>query len=349
LFNADPQHPDFFPYTTEAFNALANNPDNVYYVAPIEEGGTYKISGYRGTVRKVDFQIGAGAFIPRGDPKGEGLGTTLANHILEEDVHIRKDGYFEVILSKERPAGYKGDWWKLGPRASYVLVRQTSYDWLHELDGRFVIDRLDNAAVRPRPSVDELDANLKQVAVWTEQTVKFSANFAKSIREQQGVNKIEYKDLTRDYSAITTQKYAYGGFDLEPDEALLVEVQMPKQACRYWSIHLIDDFAYILDWMNRQTNINGYTAKIDKDGKFRAVISAQDPGVPNWLDTAGYKTGASEVRWEKCSSWPDHKVTKIKTADARKYLPADTPVVSSDAREAAIRLRRAGAQMRRRW
>ena len=39
LVNTDPKHPDFFPYTTQAFNAFSNNPDNDYYVVPIEDSG----------------------------------------------------------------------------------------------------------------------------------------------------------------------------------------------------------------------------------------------------------------------------------------------------------------------
>ena len=347
LLNADAQHPDFFPYTTQAYNALANNPDDDYYVTPIEDSGVYKISGYRGTVKKVDFQIGAGLFIPRGMIDGFYLGKNLGNFNLKDDVHLKKDGSFEVILSRERPTGYKGDWWKMGEGASNILVRQISYDWLHEVDARLAIERLDTPAVKPRPSAEQLDANLKQIAVWTEQTVTASATFIKGIRSQQGVNNIAYKDLSL-YAGKRSQRYAYGGFDLKPDEALIIEAKVPQQ-CDYWSIHLVDDFGFILDWMNRQTSLNGFTAKVDKDGVFRVVVSAQDPGVPNWLDNAGYKTGAIQVRWEKCNEYPTHTTRLVNIADLRKFLPAETPAVTPEARDASIRLRRKGAQMRKRW
>jgi hypothetical protein len=41
----------------------------------------------------------------------------------------------------------------------------------------------------------------------------------------------------------------------------------------------------------RLSSTNGHYAKISSDGKFRAVISLEDPGVPNWLDPAGFKQG----------------------------------------------------------
>jgi hypothetical protein len=147
---------------------------------------------------------------------------------------------------------------------------------------------------------------------------------------------------------LTTQKFARGFFDINPGEALIYETEVPKK-CGYWSIELTDMLWSAIDYMNRQSSLNGYTAKLDKDGKFRAVISATDPGVPNWLDTAAYAKGTIVGRWTDCSSTPTPTVTKVRLADVRKYLPADTLVVTAEARDAEIRLRREGAQLRRRW
>ena len=112
---------------------------------------------------------------------------------------------------------------------------------------------------------------------------------------------------------------------------------------------MTDELTNTLDWNNHQSTLNGFSAKRDKDGKFRAVISARDPGVPNWLDVADYQRGMIIGRWKECSSYPEPQITKIKVADVRKYLPADTPVVSAEARDASIRERRKAVQLRRRW
>ena len=347
LLNGDGRHPDFFPYTTQAYNAFANNPDDDYYVTPVDDDGVYRITGFRGTVKTIDFQVGSGSFVPRGVVDDQYLGRSLGNFDLDHDVKLDADGGFEVILSPTRPAGHEGDWWQLKPGASYIMVRQISYDWLREVDGRLAIERLDTPAVKPRPSAETLAANLRQIAVWAESTVRTSADLVTGIRRDQGINKINYKDLSQ-YAGHLTQRYAYGGFDLAPDEALIIEAKVPAQ-CHYWSIHLIDDLSFIVDWMHRQTSINGFTARIDKDGYFRVVVSARDPGVANWLDTANYKTGGIQIRWEKCDTWPEHKAQLVKVAQVREYLPADTALVTPEERDAAIRLRRRGAQMRKRW
>jgi hypothetical protein len=103
------------------------------------------------------------------------------------------------------------------------------------------------------------------------------------------------------------------------------------------------------EYVQRQSSLNGHQARVDDDGCFRAVISIRDPGVPNWLDTAGYRQGTMIGRWFGCSSHPEPTLRKVKLDAIRTYLPTSTPVVSADDRRAALRARRIGAQLRRRW
>lgn len=345
LLHADPRHPDFWPLYNPAFRVQASNPDIVYHVTPVDDAGTYKISGFRGTVRRVSFTIGTGTLYTRGTMDGGAI-NALAEYDLD-DLSLDEDGSFEVVLSPEQPKDYQGDWWKLGAGATHIMVRQFSYDWLGEVNARLAIERLDLPAIKPRPGVETLIKNMTDLARWTEGSVQVSIGFFKMVRNKIGFNRVGYTDNT-DWAPVVNQRYAYGGFDLAQDEALIVEAMAPH--CRYWSIQLTDDFGVNLDWINRQTSLNGHTARVDEDGVFRAVISARDPGVPNWLDNAGYRTGAIQVRWEYCDKWPEEHITnKVKVAEVRDYLPAGTPRISSEQRDVAIRVRRKGAQMRRRW
>jgi Protein of unknown function (DUF1214) len=347
LLYQDPNYPDFWPVYNQAFNFGFPNPDDAYYMTVVDDAGVYKISGFRGTVRILDFQIGSNMMQPygMGPLTAAELSAPVADYDIDQGVHFGKGGAFEVILSPVRPPGYKGDWWKLEPKATFILVRQRAYDWLHELDGRLAIERLDKPAIKPRPNAQEIEQKLQQTSAWIENWTKFTLNFGVGMRARGLVNKIENIGQR---AGLNKQNYIMGMFDIGPDEALILETEIPKR-CHYWSFQLTDEMMSAVDPMNRQTNLNGYTAKLDKDGKFRAVISAQDPGVPNWLDTAGYARGAIVGRWWDCSSTPQPLVTKIKVAQVRQSLPAATPVVTAAQRDAAIRLRRTGAQLRRRW
>ena len=340
----DPEHPDFVPFTGQLLNLLGPNPDNVYYMAPLQDEGIYKVSGFRGSVHTVVFQLAGGNFVPRGD--GKILGTTYANYDID-NLHIAKNGAFEVILSHERPKGWKGDWWPLPPQSTSLVVRQIAYDWVNEVDGRLAIERLDRPAIKPRPSPEQIATNLKQLAIWTENYVANSNRIVKFFAQKAATNAVSFIDFGDD-GGMPSQKYLEGMFDLQADEALILETEVPKQ-CEYWSFQLTDERWTSYDWVNRLISINGFQAKRDKDGKFRAVISKQDPGVPNWLDTGGLQRGVIQGRWKKCNSAPMPVATKVKVADVRKYLPADTPIVTAEARDAEIRLRRKAVQMRKRW
>jgi uncharacterized protein YdbL (DUF1318 family) len=345
MFLGDPQHPDFWPLFNQAYSIGSANPDDAYYLAPLDGKGVYKISGYRGSVRLIDFQIGSGGFYPYG--KGP-MAPTFANYDADDLQVDKKTGEFSVILSSERPQGYKGDWWRIDPRTTYVMVRQIAYDWLQEVDGRFGIERLDTPPIKPRLSAEEIDANLHQIAVAAEQWIRLPTGRLVSYIGDGLINKVAVRDLSKSGGFTTKQFYVEGLIDIKADEALIYETTVPKK-CRYWNIVTNDNLWNAVDYTNRQTNLNGYTARIDKDGKFRAVISSADPGVPNWLDTAGYSRGSLFGRWLQCDSTPTPTITKVKFADIRKYLPADTPVVSAEARDTSLRLRRHGAQLRKRW
>ena len=43
-------------------------------------------------------------------------------------------------------------------------------------------------------------------------------------------------------------------------------------------------------------SLNGHQASIDEDGMLRVVIAHEDPGIANWLDTAGHSAGPIILR-----------------------------------------------------
>jgi len=342
---ADPRYPDFWPMYSSAYNSQAPNPDNSHYLTPIDDDGVYRISGFRGTVKRVSFSIGTGTLYTRGTMEGGAI-RSLGEYDLD-DLTLGEDGAFEVLLSRERPPESGGNWWQLGAGATNILVRQTSYDWINEIDARIAIERLDGPTARPRRTEQELAAALQNMADYTEGSVRVTALYFSTIRQKFGFNRLGYIDNT-EWAPVVTQRYAYGAFKLREDEALLIECQLPAR-CRYWSIHLTEDLGATLDYINRQTSLNGFTAHAGEDRIFRVVISAQDPGVPNWLDTTGLSTGVIQSRWEGCDAWPEFSTRLIKLADVRAEVPPDTPLIDAEQRESAIRRRRKGAQMRKRW
>jgi hypothetical protein len=148
--------------------------------------------------------------------------------------------------------------------------------------------------------------------------------------------------------ALVKQVYLPAFFQLEDDEALILETAIPK-VCKYWNFQLNDPLFNAIEYVYRASSTNGAMARLDSDGKFRAVISLVDPGVPNWLDPAGFREGGIYGRWYAADSCPTPTITRMKLAELREHLPEDTPMVSAQQRAEELRRRVRACQRRRRW
>jgi len=79
---------------------------------------------------------------------------------------------------------------------------------------------------------------------------------------------------------------------------------------------------------------------IDPDGKVRFVLSARDPGVANWLDTAGHSNGAMLLRCVRTETAPVPSTRVIKIDDVASALPAETTLTSAEERAQVVASRR---------
>ena len=334
----DVGHPEFVPHLNNVFNLAATVPDYMYQTALVNGAGTYRVSGFRGTSRFVDIDVFGGHHATGG------VAHSVANVTLD-DLELDDKGYFSMILSAERPPGYEGDWLKLGETASMLLVRHAACDWRNEIDARLAIERLDTPAQRPRMQPGEIAVRLSNLASWTERVVLKWLDHVDNRRRQGIVNRLERLS----YAAGAAGQTMFDGlFTIAPDEALIVESDLPKSS-RYWSVLLTDDQLMTIDWVNRQSSLNDLQAMVDADGRLRVVVCARDPGIPNWLDTAGYANGTIQLRWNQPSDSPEPTTKLVPWTQIKDYLHADTPLVSPQQRDASLRKRREGAQLRRKW
>ncbi len=148
----------------------------------------------------------------------------------------------------------------------------------------------------------------------------------------------------------STNIYAGGVYELEPDEALVVESRIPEPP-QYTGFHLSNLWGESHDFANHQSSLNGFQAETDEDGALRFVIAHRDPGVPNWLDTTGQREGYMSPRWSYSEQpppdrWPTIRATKVTFDEIDKHLPRSTRTVSLAERAAAIQIRQQHVQRR---
>jgi len=337
---ADADYPEFVPTLGSFLNLAAPVPDFMYKGTPIRGDGIYRVWGNRGTSSFVDLNVNSGYWT-------QVSGRREVAYNLDEDVTLSPTGDFEVILSNERPAGHTGDWWWLPPNGQRLMARRAASDWLNEIDARLAVERLDIPARRPRRSPEDIAQRMAALPQWVENGVTLWLKHVQAQKAKGVINDLVVHDYSQ-MGGADQQVYLEGLFDLAPDEALLIDTEVP-QSVRYWSFLVSDELFSTLDWMHRVSSINGHQAKLSTDGRFRCVISAQDPGVPNWLDIGEYNLGLIQGRWNHASAAPIPTCTKMKVADVWNHMPADTPRVDAAERDQLLRLRRKGAQMRHVW
>jgi Protein of unknown function (DUF1214) len=346
---ADGDHPVFLPWINVTLNTLQPNADTVYKKALITPGGTYRIRGDRGSLRILKMAQ-VWVFPEETGKTNPGIGIVTYNDF--NALNADANGHIDVILSATRPAGYTGDWWELNARTKGLLIRQVAYDWSRERDPRFSIERLDAPITRPRPPAADLERRLREIAALTGNTAIVLADHVDEVRKQGAINRLQEWNaggtkLTQT-GGLIGQFYYEGAYELKDDEALIFEAKVPS-TCGYWSMILTNDVYETTDWYNNHSSLNGAQARVDSDGKVRAVISAKDPGVPNWLDTAGYASGVIQGRWTDCNEQPIPTLRKVAFSRLRRELPKGTPAITADEREKIVRERRAQLQWRPLW
>ncbi|MDO7836348.1 DUF1214 domain-containing protein [Sphingobium sp. HBC34] len=344
LMMADPRYPEFIPFENSAF-LLQPNPDSIYYVASVEGDGIYRVIGERGNAPVVGFATGNKMFGTNGVQPGKGFGNYDAN-----DLTLDEDGRFSVIFSTERPEGYDGDWLHLDPEADFILLRQFSYDWGNEKDVRVAIERLNKpAAPRARLTPEEVDAKLRHIFAYTGDVSRVGMAAVKRPHDGGFINNMHihtFQDMGNGQD--WPQAYFEMVFDIGPDEALVIESALPETRT-YWNVQVIDGLWNQVDIPYRQSSLNGHTARIDADGKFRAVLSHNDPGYYNWLDTGGNAYGMLIGRWYRCSSTPTPQISRMKLSDVAACLGDGSPKATADERDAQLRQRLIGNQLRKKW
>lgn len=342
---SDGDHPVFLPGIGHFFNVGQPNSDTIYRMTPITPGGSYRLRGNAGSLNiSVIGQIGPGPVDLGEDSDHPGA---TRNYLELSSVKTDSQGNFDILLSPEKPENFAGEWWPLHPKTYRLMLRQVSSDWKNQKDPSIAIERIDIPAERNRPSVEQLETKLRRLPHATAFMATMFVDHVEKLRQQGYTNKLKILDVSQT-GGLDGQFYYEGAYDLKDNEALILEAKHPKH-CDYRSILLTNEIYQTIDWYNNQSSLNQSQAKTDSDGVLRIVISAQDPSIPNWLDTAGHSKGLIQGRWTNCNSQPIPSVKKVAVKEIRKHLPADTPIITSEQRQQILRERRAAYQLRRHW
>lgn len=294
-------------------------PDCIYTRAVLRGDQSYRLFGNRGTARYVGLQT------------MNGIAAT-ANALVDE-LEVDADGNFEVVLSAAERAG---NWMRIDGEHPTLTVRHFFYDWDTEVASSLRIERLGDAVEAASRPVDADHAVIRQLVAlgdFVHDNLAFFLQFGAAAPTNGFLPPIDRTDM----GAAAENRPVIGRWELRPDEALIVEVEPPQGI--YWSFSIGNPWWETIHYGRHQSSLNAHQAAVDSDGLVRAVLSAEDPGVANWLDTAGHSNGPIILRCVRTTTAPTPTTRVVPIGDVRAELPSDTAMVTPEERKSILAAR----------
>ena len=300
---ADPMAPVLRRAVHETVKMGADNPDNWYENAPVHGDYEYRLHGSRGTVPYLSIATQVGHY-------GQGGGMPPAGFLEAKDLEIGKDGSLELILSKhEKP----GNWLKLPDGYGTLIIRQTFLDRSRETRAELTLDRIAGPASPAPLTAEAIDSGLASAASLVGACAMIFPGWADGFRSHRNLLPRFDPDLSRMFGGDPNIAYYHSYWELAPEEALVIETTPPD--CEYWNFQLNNYWMESLDYRHHRICINKASARLRSDGSLRIVVAHRDPGVENWLDTAGHALGTMCFRWVRAESNPEPRTRVVRLSD----------------------------------
>ena len=287
----DPLTPRFYQLSREDAKIGADNPDAYYQNACLSGEHDYRLWGTRGSAHYLGLGTYYGNY-------GSSARSGRSGYVNVDDLELAEDGGFEVIISSKPQ---EGNWLPMELDSAMLIVRQFFLDKASEQRADLHIERI--GAENPHPlDPQALDRALQESAAFVKGTAGLFADWAEMFAEKP--NELNtMSDAVRDSAhSDPNQIFYHGSWRLAQDEALVISATPPE--CLYWNFQLNNYWMESLDYRYHPITVNKHSAALEPDGSFRIIVARRDPGVGNWIDTAGHTHGTMGLRWNTAINPP---------------------------------------------
>ncbi len=310
-----------------------DNPDSIYRVIPISGDERYRIHGRVAERRMTEN------YFTLWDAKMNTVDVLDGHDLVLDDARR-----FTVTVDAT-PANGRRNHVQSSPAAHEFYIRDVMLDWAQDEPNELRIERLGDPPTTPARTLDE------QAQLTSEFMLRY-ASFTTGLSKRtlgRPANEFALAYSADQGGALRNQFYSSGHFRLADDEAFVVDVNDGGAA--YFVVPLANVWGTTMDIVDRTSSLNKAQAKPNPDGTYTFVLSPDDPGVHNWLDTCGLREGMLTLRM---AEFPGKRPRAdlgargrvVKRERLRTELPEGTVWLSPDERARQRRERRA-AYLRR--
>ena len=287
-FESDPEHPFFRPIVSRSRKLLGDNPDALYYTAPVRADRSYRVTGNLAGSVYLSFTVETGS-------EGGGYSDSTAGVLRDRDFDVAPDGSFEVFFGGERR---DRNWLALPKAASELIVRCYFEEPRPAAGDASKVVPLDIEVVEPVGPPGPWDDTA--VAEGYRRVARFVRSRTldqpkPGEREQPSwvspiPNEFPPPEVPGDFAfAAFDAAYTMAPYVLGPDEALVMTGRWPE--CAFANVSVWTRYLQTYEYVHRPGGRNRANTTLEPDGSFRIVIAHADPGLPNWIDTGGRPFG----------------------------------------------------------
>lgn len=326
---SDPAYPQLCRYETPHNQWGGPNPDNTYLRTAIHPDYGYRVWGNLTDMRQIIVSL------QEGDMQLHQYGVYSEQGL--NDWEVGAGGEFELFVSTERPDGV-ANWMPLHEDARIFQVRIYLSDWVNDSSPTLHIERIGAEGIAPPPlEPAALAASLDRTVNWVEKSAEYWNEYTGKAWQRATPNEVGPARSTPGGA----DNILYGScfWELADDDALVFICEEPEAQYYNFCIHTLS-WLESGDFANRQVSLAGHQLHLDDDGRIRIVLSAQDPGVPNWIDTEGRARGLFAYRWVWATTSPEPTGEVVKIDRVRGLMPDDHPVIDEDERRRRLSARR---------
>lgn len=293
-FEADPERPRFRRIVSPTRKLMGDNPDAIYFEAPVRPDRAYRIAGKTAGACYLSFTVEKDA--------GEGrFGSRTAGAINDTELDVAEDGSFELVLGGEpRPRR-----WLALPEGAGELTARFYFETERSVAADptlhipLAIEPLEPAPPPEPPTDASVAAGIRRVVNSVRgRTLGMPAPGQREMPPFVSVvpNQLPPPVTPGDHAlAAPDAAYSMAPYFVGPDQALVVTGRWPE--CRFANLVLWNRFLQTYDYVHRRVSRNRVQTRLEPDGSFVMVLAARDPGHPNWIDTEGRPFGMMFFRF----------------------------------------------------
>jgi hypothetical protein len=245
-------------------------------------------------------------------------------------MQVKPDGSFVITLDPE-PANGRPNHIQTALEARWLFIRDCRSDW-RQIPNEYHVRRLEPPSAPPL-TVEQIAARAARYIV---DDVPAKYWFMRTFYVLEP-NTITAPFGTGAIGGLVSQKISFARLKLADDEAFVVT--MGSGGAPFRDLVLQDFWFRTIDYWKHTSSMNKSQGIPNADGSTTYVISIQDPGVHNWLDTVGLHELLVVHRWQGLSSdpgpegLPSARGELVKLKDLDTMLPRDMKRVSPTERQ----------------